>query len=58
MAHQIRKDAPAQRTGGAPPRQPDYPDDISDRQIEAIKELIESKQDKTKKRDLLYSPAW
>lgn len=58
MANQIRKDIPAQRAGRTPPRQPDYPDEVSDSQIEAIKKLTEQENEGSEERELLYSPAW
>ena len=58
MANQLRKDAPSHRTGRTPPRQPDYPDEVTPEQLEEIKKFLDPSGEKAKQREMLYSPAW
>jgi hypothetical protein len=58
MANRLRKDAPSHRPGRTPPRQPDYPDQLSAEQIEAIKAHVDPKGELTDRRELLYAAAW
>lgn len=45
-------------TGRTPPRQPDYPDEISSEQLEAIRKMTDPDGKRAEKRTELYSPAW
>lgn len=58
MANRLRKDVPSHQMGRTPPRQPDYPDELSADQIEAIKAYVDPKDGLTHKRELLYAAAW
>lgn len=51
-----RKLVPFARTNRTPPPQPDYPDELTQEQLDAIRRLAESGA--SEKRQLLYSPAW
>lgn len=44
------------RTSRTPPSQPDYPDELTPEQLDAIRRLAGT--DTAKERQLLYSPAW
>jgi hypothetical protein len=46
------------KSGRTPQRQPDYPDEICQDTIEAIRKLADPDGTMAKKRTLLYSPAW
>ena len=58
MANHLRKDTPSHGTGRSPPRQPDYPDEISVEQIEAIKKLVDPEAKHAEHRKVLYPDAW
>lgn len=53
-----RKHAPSGYAGRTPPPQPDYPDEITPEQLEAIRQLADPDGTREKGRTLLYSPAW
>jgi len=52
----VRKLLPATLSGRTPPRQPDYPDEITPEQLEAIRKLADAGE--PKKHTALYAPAW
>lgn len=58
MANRLRKDAPSHKVGRTPPRQPDYPDQLTAEQIDAIKKHVDPKDDLSAKRELLHAAAW
>ena len=58
MANQVRKDTPSHQMGRTPPRQPDYPDELTPEQLETIREMVDPQGEKEKQRELLYSAAW
>lgn len=53
-----RRIAPSAAAGQTPPRQPDYNDEITEEQHEAIRRLADREGAKAEKRTLLYSPGW
>lgn len=58
MANQLRKDVPSHRMGRTPPHQPDYPDELTTEQLDAIRKHVDPNGEQAKQRELLYSPAW
>jgi hypothetical protein len=53
-----RKHAPSSTVGRTPPFQPDYPDEISGEQLDAIRTLTDPNGERASKRVPLYSAAW
>lgn len=58
MANMARKLAPSARAGRTPPRQPDYPDEVSKEQLEAIRLLTDPNGDRANQRTVLHSAGW
>ena len=58
MANQLRKDVPSHRMGRTPPRQPDYPDEITCEMLDAIRKHIDNDGEYANRREVLYPSAW
>lgn len=65
MAKSARKHAPspvvarsAAKFGRTLPRQPDYPDEVSIDQLDAIRKLVDPNGDSEARRTILHSAAW
>lgn len=58
MANIARKLAPSAKAGRTPPRQPDYPDEVSKDQLDAIRHLTDPDGNRTAKRSVLHSAGW
>jgi hypothetical protein len=56
MATAARKHAPS--TGRTPPRQPDYPDEIGQEQLNAIRKLVDPNGNRHETRELLHASGW
>jgi hypothetical protein len=49
---------PSAKVGRTPPRQPDYQDEVTPEQLEAIRRLSDPDGKRAKSRTLVHSPAW
>lgn len=56
MSNAVRKIVSFRHAGKTPPRQPDYPDELSDEQLDAIRKLAECHDQEAY--SPLHSPAW
>lgn len=54
----VRRTASSAAMGRTPPRQPDYPDEVSCEQLETIRKIVDPEGNKAERRTELYSPAW
>jgi hypothetical protein len=54
----LHKLEPSMRAGKTPPRQPDYPDELTKSQLDAIRKMIDPDGRKTATRTVLHAPAW
>ena len=48
----------ARGAGRTPPYQPDYSDEVTKEQLDAIRKLVDPDGNRASGRKLLYSPAW
>ena len=58
MATHAAKLASSAKGRGIPPRQPDYQDEVSKEQLEAIRRLVDPDCTAAGRRTLLHSAAW
>ena len=58
IAMSMRKIIASLPVGRTPPRQPDYRDELTSEQIEAIRKLSDPDGSKAAKRTVLHAPAW
>ena len=58
MAMTAQELAPPQRTPHSPSFQPDYPDEVSGEQLEAIRQMTDPDGSRARGRTVIHSPAW
>lgn len=58
MAMNARKIVTLARADRTPARQPDYPDELTPEQLDAIRKLAEEGRPSSRQRTLLHAPAW